>query len=75
MLEKNNWLLNRGNRRETALVGKQMTFWKDKQALRRADGRQDGLVTMSVLVGCGFLVSSDKTPSSLVASGEGIRDN
>ena len=45
-----------------------MTFWKDKQALRRADGRQDGLVTMSVLVGCGCLVSSDKSPSSLVAS-------
>ena len=27
---------------------KQMTFWKDKRALRRIDGRYNSLVTMSV---------------------------
>lgn len=44
--------------------GKQMTFWNDKWALRRRDGRYNSLVTM---FGCGLLPEKIK-----VASKEGI---
>ena len=40
-------LLERGGG-ESALMGKQMTFRKDKWALRRIDGRYDSFVIMIV---------------------------
>lgn len=52
-------------------MGKHTTFWKDKRALRRLDGRlfcDD--VCLNVV--WRLLISSDKSPSSLVALGGGL---
>lgn len=40
------YLSREKGRGERAFGGKQMTFWKDKWALGRIDGRYDSLVTM-----------------------------
>ena len=56
-----------------SIMGKRMTLWRDKLALRR--GRYDSFVTMSVQVRCGDFLSPVMRQSSLVAPGEGIYDN
>ena len=78
-LQEYMWLLKylntEGGGGERALMGKQMTFEKQKWAFRRIDGQQDSLRDL-VWICCGDFSSMEvKRWPFLAAAGEGVYNN